>query len=70
MTPLNGVYISMMIKIAPETARAQTTSVAIIVSLPGAKRPKPMKMTVSHETRTARRGNEREFCSDLRNIKK
>src|SRR5271165_4166320 len=49
-TPLNGVYISMMIKIAAETANAQITSATITVGLGGAKRPKPTKMATSHAT--------------------
>ena len=39
-TPLNGVYISRMMKIAEETASALKDRVAITVELVGAKRPK------------------------------
>src|ERR1700761_5054091 len=66
MTPLKGIYISMMMKTAAETASAQTTNVTITVWLCGAKRPKLRKMEVSHATTTTRRGNERELCSALR----
>ena len=68
MTPLNGVYIAMMMKTAPETASAQATSVTNIVLVRGANRPKLMKMKVNHETTTASKGNERELCSVPRNI--
>ena len=53
MTPLNGVYMAMMTKTAPETAAAQTTSVTNTVLLRGAKSPKLTKMAVSHATTTS-----------------
>ena len=68
MTPLNGVYMAMMIKTAPETATAQTTSVTNTVLLCGAKSPKLTKMAVSHATTTTSSGRERELPSDPRNI--
>jgi hypothetical protein len=68
MTPLNGVYIAMMMKTAPETATAQTTRVTNTVLFLGAKSPKLTKMAVSHETTTTSRGPERELPSDPRNI--
>ena len=52
MTPLNGVYIAMIMKTAPETASAQATRVTNIVLVPGANRPKLVKMKVSHKTTT------------------
>jgi hypothetical protein len=68
ITPLNGVYIAIMMKTAPETARAQANSVTNIVFVRGAKRPKLVKMKVSHKTTTPSKGKEREFCSVRRNI--
>jgi hypothetical protein len=59
MTPLNGVYMAMMTKTAPETAAAQTTSVTNTVLLRGAKSPKLTKIAVSHATTTSSRGSER-----------
>jgi hypothetical protein len=46
----------MMIKIAAETAIAQTISVANTAWLCGAKRPKLMKMAVGHVTTTTSKG--------------
>ena len=68
ITPLNGAYIAIMMKMAPETASAQATSVTNIVLVHGANRPKLVKMNVSHKTTTASKGNERELCSAPRNI--
>ena len=68
MTPLNGVYMAMVTKTAPETAAAQTTSVTNTVLLRGAKSPKLTKMAVSHETTTKSKGSERELPSEPRNI--
>jgi hypothetical protein len=68
ITPLNGEYGAMMINIAAETAIAQTISVVNTVWLCGAKRPKLMKMAVSHVTTTISKGNDRELSSDPRNI--
>jgi hypothetical protein len=68
ITPLNGAYIAIMMTMAPETASAQATSVTNIVLVRGAKRPKLVKMKVSHKTTTTSKGNERELCSVPRNI--
>jgi hypothetical protein len=68
ITPLNGVYIAIIMKTAQETASAQATSVTTIVLVCGAKRPKLVKMKVSHKTTTPSKGNERELCSVPRNI--
>jgi hypothetical protein len=62
--PLNGEYISMMIKIAPETAREPISRVMITVGLGGAMRPKLTKITTSHETSTTSKGIDRELLSD------
>src|SRR5271163_2601409 len=43
-TPLNGVYISRMMKIAEETAIALRANVAIVVELGAANGPKLRKM--------------------------
>ena len=67
-TPLNGVYISRMMKIAEETASALRARVAITVELVGAKRPKLRKMAASHKTRTTNSGIGMGFCSDFRNM--
>jgi len=65
MTPLKGVYIAMMMNTAPETASAQATRVTNTALVPGAKRPKLMKMNFSHETTTSNKGNDRELlCAD------
>ena len=45
-----------MMKIAAETAIAQTISVAITVRLRGANIPKLMKMATSHDVTTPNRG--------------
>jgi hypothetical protein len=68
ITPLKGAYIAIMMKMAPETASAQANSVTNIVLVRGAKRPKLVKMKVSHKTTTTSKGNERELCSVPRNI--
>ena len=62
--PLNGVYISRMIKIALETANALISRVTITVGLGGATRPKLTKIATSHETRTTSMGVGRELLSD------
>src|SRR5271156_5603942 len=67
-TPLNGVYISMMRKIAAETDNAQIASVTITVGFGGAKRPKPTKMATSQATRTTSRGMDMPVCSASTNI--
>ena len=56
ITPLKGVYISMIKKIAPETDNPATNREAMTVPLRGAKRPKPMKITVSQKTRITSMG--------------
>ena len=66
--PLKGEYISIMIKIAAETAIAQMTSVTITVELEGAKAPKLIKIATSHNVTTIKSGNDIEVCSDSRNI--
>src|SRR5580704_12252599 len=66
-TPLNGVYISRMIKIAEETAIALRANVATVVELGAAKRPKLRKMAASHAARTNKSGSATAFCSALRN---
>ena len=68
MTPLNGLYMAIMMNIAPETAIAQTTRVTNTVSLRGAKSPKLMKIAVSQATTTTSSGRERELPSEPRNI--
>ena len=65
---MNGAYISMMIKIAPETARAQTSNVAITVALGGAKIPKLMKIAISHDVTAINSGIDIEACSASRYI--
>ena len=47
--PLNGAYISRIMKIADETASALRASVAITVKLDGANRPKLAKIAASHK---------------------
>jgi hypothetical protein len=54
---VKGIYIVMMTEIAPETAHAQTASVAITAYPRGTKRPKLMKMAVGHDTKTTSKGN-------------
>lgn len=68
MTPLNGEFRETMMKIAAETARAQTISIKITFGVRGAKSPKLKKMMTSHDVTTARRENDIAGCSDLRNI--
>src|SRR6478672_4225 len=65
--PVNGEYISRMIKMAPETASAPTSRVTITVGLGGARRPKLKKTATSQETNTTKRGSEREKLSDWTN---
>ena len=65
--PLNGEYISWMMKMAAETAMAQTINVTMTVPFGGAKRPKLMKMAASHDTTTMSNGMEMELLSDWRN---
>ncbi len=66
-TPLNGLYISRMMKTAEETAIAPRANATTTVEFGEAKRPKLAKMTASHETTTSRSGKGTAFCSDLRN---
>ena len=63
VAPLKGVYISMIKKIAPETATPAKNREAITVHL-GAERPKPMKITVRQKVRITSMGvgTEGELC--------
>src|SRR5260370_24956091 len=54
--PLNGEYIDVMIKIAAETAIAQTISVTITVKLRGANIPKLIKKATSQDVTTINKG--------------
>ena len=57
-----------MMKIAPETAKAQISSVNTTLGVRGAKMPKLKKMITSHVVTTDNRGTVIEVCSDCRNI--
>ncbi len=57
-----------MMKIAAETATAQTISVAITVEFDGANIPKLTNIAISHDVTTINRGIDIEVCSDSRNI--
>ena len=65
ISPLKGMYISRIRKIAPETANAAAKRLATAVALRGAKRPKLMKTTISQKTMTTSnvRENEAFDCS-------
>ena len=65
ITPLKGAYISMIKKIAPEIDNAAMNREAMTVAFLGAKRPKPMKITVSQKTRITIMGvgTEEALCS-------
>jgi len=66
ITPVKGVYISRMIKIAADTAKPARPNVTKIVAFGGEKRPKPTKMITSQEVSTTSRGMGTELCWDLR----
>src|SRR2546430_2103363 len=65
--PSNGVYISRIKKIAPDTDSAQTNNVAIAVAWRGAKRPKLLKIMASQKTSVASKGMEMKLppCSNI-----
>ena len=66
--PLKGEYISMMMKIAAETASAQIISVRTTVEFGGAKIPKLTKIVTSHDVTTTNSGVGSKACSDSRNM--
>jgi hypothetical protein len=60
MSPVKGMYISRITKIAPETADAAAKRLATAVRLRGAKRPKLTKTKISRKTMTTSNGRENE----------
>ena len=65
MSPVKGMYISRIRKIAPETANAAAKRLAVAGTLRGAKRPKLTKTKISQNTMTTSnvRENETFDCS-------
>src|SRR4029077_16007519 len=66
ISPLKGVYISRIKKIAPETDNPEIHRAVTTVALRGANSPKLMKIAVSQKTKTTSMGLETEAacCSD------